>query len=602
MKVLFYIDLILVIISLSLCKKENNSDEEGNILLPMEGTRLEIYFQGKKIGNKNYYTVPLKVGTPEKTFNVQLDTSVATSWLPSVKCKNCFYSRNYYNESESTSSSNPSDEEIELDDEDGDVEGYTIDDDIILNGYKLKNFSFVQVTELDDNFRDHYDGKLGLGYRGKYGKKYNFLDRLKVNKLISKRIFSINQISNKKGQLYIGDTSARKYTYCNVSSGEDLDDIYRESWVCDLTHVGIFNNEEGISNKLHDYTIISDGKVDFDSAYEFIAVPISYRQVIDELLLKANLECETNEEEIKEMKKKEKEEKQKRKERKEEDEKEEKEEKEKDEEEENEEEEKENEKKEKNKGNEKNDKNKGNEKNDKNKGNEKNDKNKDNEKNDKNKGNEKNEKNKSNEKNDKNKSNEKNDKNKKEKKYKKEKNKNKLIYKYNDEEISITCKTNQYDLSQKGLSLSFVLQGNVYSIPLHTLFYKTNDKRKMEMKVKYIDDDDAIWTFGYPFMSQFLMIFNMEDNHVGMKRMKKTTLPVINVTKEWDNWHETTNNFFYKKIDLTSIIIIASILFGILIFIVGFLVWRACKKSKEVKPPEFVQELNDINPNVERVY
>ena len=122
------------------------------------------------------------------------------------------------------------------------------------------------------------------------------------------------------------------------------------------------------------------------------------------------------------------------------------------------------------------------------------------------------------------------------------------------------------------------------------------------MKVKYIDDYDAIWTFGYPFMSQFLMIFNMEDNHVGMKRMKKTTLPVINITKEWDNWHETTNNFFYKKIDLTSIIIIASILFGILIFIVGFLVWRACRKSKEVKPQEFVQELNYINQNPNRVY
>ena len=42
------------------------------------------------------------------------------------------------------------------------------------------------------------------------------------------------------------------------------------------------------------------------------------------------------------------------------------------------------------------------------------------------------------------------------------------------------------------------------------------------MKVKYIDDDDAIWTLGYPFMSQFLMIFDMEENHVGIKRIKKT--------------------------------------------------------------------------------
>jgi hypothetical protein len=411
MKVLYYIYILLILSNLYLCKKEDkenknkdnkekeeDSGEEGNIMLPMEGTNIEIVFQGKKIGNKNYYTVPLKVGTPEKLFNVQLDTSVATSWLPSVKCKNCNLSKNLYNESESTTSSESSDKEIELDDEDGDVEGYSINDAVTLNGYKLKNFSFVQVTELDDDFRDHYEGKLGLGYRGEHGKNFNFLDRLKANKLIAKRIFSINQINDKKGLLYIGDTSARKYTYCNVSSGEDLDEIYKESWVCDLTHVGIFDEKEGISNKLHDYTIISDGKVDFDSAYEYIAVPISYRQAIDELLTKANLDCETNEKEIKKMKKKLKEEEKRRKE-----------------EEENEEEDDDEDKEEKN--------------------------------------GKKEEKNKKKEKND-----------------KKNKNKNKLIYKYNDEEISIICKANEYDLSQKGLSLSFVLQGNVYSIALNTSF------------------------------------------------------------------------------------------------------------------------------------
>ena len=123
------------------------------------------------------------------------------------------------------------------------------------------------------------------------------------------------------------------------------------------------------------------------------------------------------------------------------------------------------------------------------------------------------------------------------------------------------------------------------------------------MKVKLIDDDDAIWTFGYPFMNQFLMIFNMEDNHVGMKRIKKTSLPVINVTKEWSNWHEVQNNFFYKKMDITSIIIIAIILFIILIAIVGFLVWRAYKKSKDKKPQEFIQELNNMNNGEDnRVY
>ena len=511
MKIRFYIYLIIPLFNLLSCIKV--IQEEGDIVLPMKGTKLEISFQGKKVGNKNYYTTPLKVGTPEKLFNVQIDTSVSTCWLPSVKCKNCYYSTNFYNSSESNTSANPSDKEIELDDEDGDVEGYQIDDDISLNGYKLKKFSFVQATKLDDDFRDHYDGKLGLGYRGEFGKNFNILDKLKRDKLISKRIFSINQINEKKGLLYLGGTLNEKYTFCNVTSGEDLDDIYKESWVCDLTHVGIFDNEEGISNKLSDYTIISDGKVDFDSAYKYIGIPIHYRKIIDELLLKANLICETKENEMKEIKKLiKKKEKEKEKE-------------------ENEEEEEEDEIEEN-------------------------------------------------------------------KIIKKER----LADKYNDEEISIICKTNQRELDKKELSLSFVLQGNAYSIPIKTLFLPTEEIGKMEMKVKYIDDDDAIWTFGYPFMNQFLMIFNMEDNHVGIKRIEKTSLPVINITREWESWNEVRNNFFYKNFDMTTIIIIAIILFSLLIIIVGFLVWKACKKSKEKKSQEFIQELNNINNPSDRVY
>ena len=389
-------------------------------MLLMQGSKLEINLEGKKLGNKNYYTIPLKVGTPPKTFNVQIDTSTSTSWLPLINCKNCDSCTKFYDPLESKTSSVISQQKIELDDEDGNVEGYPINDNVVLNGYNLQNFSFVQVTKFDKEFRDHYDGKLGLGYRDQHGKNFNFLDRLKKQNLITKKIFSINQMSEQKGLLFIGDNSANKYTFCNVSSGEDLDDIYKESWVCELTHVGIFNTKEGISNILSNYTHISDGKVDFDSAYEYIAVPVSDRKIIEELLEKANLVCETDEDI--------------------------------------------------------------------------------------------------------------------EKKYQElsKRKKDELINKYNDEEINIKCKTTKEELKQKELCLSFILQGNVYSIPLETLFSSTEEKDKMEMKIKYIDDDDAIWTFGFPFMSQFLMVFNMEENHVGIKSIKKTSLPIVNITKQWE--------------------------------------------------------------------
>ena len=103
MKSIKHLILFLSILSLFECikekekiPKEKEETEDGNIMLLMEGSKLEVNLQGEKVGNKNYYTIPIKVGTPGKTFNVQIDTSTSTTWIPSVKCKNCKLSSQLY--------------------------------------------------------------------------------------------------------------------------------------------------------------------------------------------------------------------------------------------------------------------------------------------------------------------------------------------------------------------------------------------------------------------------------------------------------------------------------------------------------------------------
>ena len=92
MKFINHLFLFLIILSLFNCVKEKEkpeqnekeNSEEGNIMLLMEGAKLEVSLQGKKTGNKNYYTIPIKVGTPGKIFNVQLDTSTSTTWIAKI--------------------------------------------------------------------------------------------------------------------------------------------------------------------------------------------------------------------------------------------------------------------------------------------------------------------------------------------------------------------------------------------------------------------------------------------------------------------------------------------------------------------------------------
>ena len=398
-------------------------------------------------------------------FKVQVDTSTSTSWLPSKKCKNCFLAETFYKEEDSKTSS-PTNSIIKLEDEDGNVEGYEISDNIQLGQYKLKQYGFIEVIKVADNFRDHYEGKLGLGYTSHLdNKEFNFLEHLKKNNLIMKKIFSINSINDKKGMLFIGDLPGKEYkTFCNITTDtNDIDDMYKESWICQISHIGVFDLDKGIFNKLKYYDELQNNKlVNFDSAYDFIAVPMTEKNKIDSLLEKAELECTIS------------------------------------------------------------------------------------------------------------------------KKIKNEKIKDETLRnRIREEEITITCKTNFEELRNKNMALSFILQGYVYSLPLDLLFSQGIKSGEMEMLIKIIDDEEAIWTFGYPFMNQFLMIFNMEDKNVGIKKLKKTPLPIINVSTEWEKWNVKGENSYVLKI-------IAFIVLILIVLAVIFLIYRAIRRrSLDSNGPAF---------------
>ena len=448
--------------------------EEGNIYIPMVSNFTLLHSQNK-INNKNYYTIPLQIGTPSEEYNVQVDTSTSTSWIPSIRCENCVLAEKFYKEGLSKTSS-PTNSMIKLEDEDGNVEGYEISDNVILGKYKLKQYNFIQVIKVADDFRDHYDGKLGLGFKSHLDNiEFNFLEKLKKNNLIKKKIFSINTINDKRGMLLIGDTPGKEYnSFCNVTTDiDDVDDMYKESWICHLSHIGVFETNKGISNKLKNYDELkSNNLVNFDSAYDFIAVPISEKDKIDKLLEKANLQCTTTKKSEKEVIKDES-----------------------------------------------------------------------------------------------------------------------LRNRIREEEITINCRTTYDELLEKELALSFVLQGYVYTLPLDLLFVPGIKSGEMEMLVKIIDDNDAIWTFGYPFMNQYLMIFNMEESHVGIKKLKKTVFPIISVKEEWEKWNlKDSSSSVFKIIGIIVLILV--------VLAVLFLAYRAIrKKSLDSNGPTF-----DVGANKDIVY
>jgi len=138
----------------------------------------------------------------------------------------------------------------------------------------LDHFGFVLVDEFEYNFKDFPQGKLGLGYKQEHGVDFNFIGKLKQNKLIDKEVFSIDSESK---ELIIGDLPTKYknqlYTTCAVSETNDLDDEYRQAWSCELTHI-FFNIDKRKKNKKNlDYAFEAHARVTFDSAYPYISIP-----------------------------------------------------------------------------------------------------------------------------------------------------------------------------------------------------------------------------------------------------------------------------------------------------------------------------------------
>lgn len=217
-----------------------------------------------------FYTVPVAFGSNEEVFDVQVDTTTSETWVPSYKTT---LKVKKYNITDSTTGVKTN-KTFEVEDEDGDVRGKACYDSIKVGDISLNNFGFVLVDEFEYNFKDFSQGKLGLGYKQEHGIDFNFIGKLKQNKLIDKEVFSINAETK---ELIIGDLSDKiknqLYTTCSITETNDLDDEYRQAWACELTHI-FFNIDKSKKGKKDlDYAFEANARVTFDSAYPYISIP-----------------------------------------------------------------------------------------------------------------------------------------------------------------------------------------------------------------------------------------------------------------------------------------------------------------------------------------
>ena len=138
-------------------------------------------------------------------------------------------------------------------------------------------------------------------------------------------------------------------------------------------------------------------------------------------------------------------------------------------------------------------------------------------------------------------------------------------------------------------AIAFLVGGFGYVIPWDKLFKKIEED-KYEMLIRFHKENDDIFSFGYPFTSQFTIVYNAEDKHLGFYGGEK-----IDLKKDWDEYMAGESPS-QKKEKMKKLLIYAGILGGILLFIIICLFIRSnkIKKNNIEQNPIIHQEQNFV--------
>ena len=153
----------------------------------------------------------------------------------------------------------------------------TLKENISINGQILSNFSFNIKPDFTNLNLSSIQGIFGLGINEK--KNNPLVNFLYLNEIIhSKEIyFSFFPIPKMKFAVDISKNEKKKFFYCDLTDRDDLNKKYKESFICDYSHLILDNN------KNFNESILINGRAIFDSTNNFIIIPIDYIEIFYEI-------------------------------------------------------------------------------------------------------------------------------------------------------------------------------------------------------------------------------------------------------------------------------------------------------------------------------
>ena len=155
-------------------------------------------------------------------------------------------------------------------------------------------------------------------------------------------------------------------------------------------------------------------------------------------------------------------------------------------------------------------------------------------------------------------------------------------------ETYISCAfKNQSEVDELN-SFFFIFDGYAYDIPSSNLFRNTTSG--FISTIKFRAEKNNIWTFGYPFFSQYEVKFDFEEQKVGFKGEN-----VMNFTAEWEQWRIQNENFLKRVYNDKNIMVIGAILGSLILVLILFLIIRAFAKRSPQLHNQLIEEVSHNN-------
>ena len=156
-------------------------------------------------------------------------------------------------------------------------------DKLEFNGQIIPDFPFTLILDNTGLNSQEIQGEFGLGIDK--DNKNDLVENLFFNQIISQRKLILETSPDLKSAEINLNTELvmNEFKFCNLTRKSDLDSIYSQSWVCDLTHIIEIEDNRVKSNteSIFENANPIEARAVFDTRQKYLILPTKYLEILN---------------------------------------------------------------------------------------------------------------------------------------------------------------------------------------------------------------------------------------------------------------------------------------------------------------------------------